>query len=231
MRKIAGGLFMAGLVLAAAPLLGQRGGMGMGMAPPTFNGIWNPIVGAGSAYEMVQKDGTKQEMQIAIVKKETVDGKDGFWLEFLMDSKDGQTAMQQLMLKDGEQVTVSKMVVQTPGQPPMEISMQMMGMMAGRGGGMAPPAKAFADARANSERVGNESITTPAGTFDCEHFRQKDGSGDFWISPKVYPWAVVKATGTNGNMLLIKVITDAKSHITGTPIKMEDMMRGRGPGL
>jgi hypothetical protein len=230
MRKIAGSLLIAGLVLAAAPMLGQRG-MGMGMMPPSFNGIWNPIVGAGSAYEMLQKDGTRQEMQIAIVRKETVEGKDGFWLEILMNTKDGQMAMQQLMLKDGEQISVSKMVVQAPGQPPMEMSMQMMEMMGSRGRGMAPPSKAFADARANAERVGNESITTPAGTFDCEHFRQKDGSGDVWLSPKVYPWAVVKATGANGNMLLLRVITDAKSHITGTPMKMEDMMRGRGPGL
>jgi hypothetical protein len=232
MKKLAGGLLVVALVLAAAPMLGQRG-MGMGgMMPPSFNGIWNPIVGAGSAYEMTTKDSDKQMMQISIVKKETVDGKEGFWLEFLINSKDGQqVAMQEFMVKDGEQVTVVKMVVQPPGQQPMEISMQMMGMMAGRGGGMTPPSKAAADARSNAERVGNESVTTPAGTFDCEHFKQKDGSGEFWVSPKVYPWAIVKATGQFGNMTLVKVITDAKSHITGTPMKMEDMMRGRGPGL
>jgi hypothetical protein len=233
MKRYASGLLVVALVFAGAPLLGQRGGgMGMGMMPPSFNGIWNPVVGAGSAYEITNKDSQTQQMQIAIVKKDTVDGKDGFWLEFLMTGKDNQqSVMQRFMTKDGGQVSVIKMVVQTPGQPPMEISMQMMQMMGSRGGGMAPPSNAAADARMSAEKVGNESITTPAGTFACEHYRQKDGSGDVWLSPTVYPWAMVKGTGTYGSMILTKVITDAKSHITGTPVKMEDMMRGRGPGL
>jgi hypothetical protein len=99
--------------------------------------------------------------------------------------------------------------------------------MGNRGG--APPAPAKTDFREGGERVGSESVTTPAGTFDCEHWRNKDGSGDVWFSSKVAPWGLVKTTSPNNSMTLIKVITDAKSHIVGTPQSMDSMMgRGRG---
>src|SRR5207245_5147976 len=74
--------------------------------------------------------------------------------------------------------------VQTCALP---ISMQMVN----RGG---QPSEQSADARDRAERVGNESVTTPAGIFTCEHWRLKDGSGDVWISDKVAPWGLVKMT-------------------------------------
>jgi hypothetical protein len=59
----------------------------------------------------------------------------------------------------------------------------------------------------------------------------KDGSADSWISDKVAPWGLVKSQGKDSSMVLTKVITDAKDHITGTPKKFDpmQMMRG-GPG-
>jgi hypothetical protein len=32
-------------------------------------------------------------------------------------------------------------------------------------------------------------------------------------------------TGKDSTVTLVKVITDAKTHITGTPVSMEDMMK------
>ncbi len=229
MRKIATGLLAVSLVLVGAPLLAQ---MGMG-SMPTFNGVWSPVVGGGSTYEMVNmKDNSKTTMTVAVVKKDTVDGKDGFWLEVQMTTKDGKDfVMQEFMVKDGAQVSVTKMVIQAPGRGPMMMSPSMMGMMGGRGGGMTPPTNSMADVRTSGTMVGNESVTTPAGTFDCSHWRSADGTSDAWISPKAIPWALVRAAGPNSSMVLVKTITDAKSHITGTPMNMDDMMRGRGPGL
>lgn len=73
-------------------------------------------------------------------------------------------------------------------------------------------------------------ITTPAGAFPCGHWRMKDGSGDAWIAEKVAQWGVVKATGREGRMTLVRVITSAKSHITGIPQKFDpmEMMRRQG---
>jgi hypothetical protein len=229
MRRIATGLLAASLVLVGAPMLAQ---MGMG-SMPSFNGVWSPVVGGGSVYEMVnKKDSSKSSMEISVVSKDTVEGKDGFWLEMQMTTSDGkQVVMQEFMVKDGAQVNVTKMVIQIPGRGPMMMSPQTMGAMGGRGGGgMAPPTNSAADVRSTSTIVGNESVTTPAGTFDCSHWRSADGTSEAWISAKAIPWALVKATGPNSSMVLIKTVTDAKSHITGTPVNMEDMMRGRGPG-
>jgi len=101
-----------------------------------------------------------------------------------------------------------------------------MAMMASRGG--SAPAAPKADFREGGENVGAESVTTPAGTFDTEHWRSKDGV-NAWISPKVGPWGLVKSASADSSMVLVKVVTDAKSHVVGTPQSMDSMMgRGRG---
>ena len=116
MKKIASGLLAAALVLCGAPLLGQRG-MGMGMMPPSVSGIWSPVIGAGAVYERVDtKDNTKHLMQIAVISKDTWDGKDGFWLETMSTEGDGQHSVSQiLMVKDGGQLNFAKINVQQPG--------------------------------------------------------------------------------------------------------------------
>jgi hypothetical protein len=69
--------------------------------------------------------------------------------------------------------------------------------------------------------VGMESITVPAGTFSCEHWTKDDGKGDVWVSSKVSPMGMVKSVDDHQTMVLSKVITDARSHITGTPMKFD----------
>ena len=80
-----------------------------------------------------------------------------------------------------------------------------------------------------AEIVGTESVTVPAGTFSCTHYRMKDGTGEAWVSDKVSPWVLVKSQDKDTSMVLAKVITDAKDHITGTPQKFDpaQMMRNR----
>jgi hypothetical protein len=85
------------------------------------------------------------------------------------------------------------------------------------------------DIRGSSEDLGSETITVPAGTFTCEHYRAKDGSGDTWVTAKVSPWGMVKHQGTDTTIVLTKVLTDAKDKITGTPIPFDPMkMAPRG---
>jgi len=218
-------LLVATVMLTGAPLLAQM----MGMMPPSMSGVWNPAIGSGATYEMVDKNGQKQSITMAIVGKEDSNGQPGYWMEVLVTDKNGQqSVIQELMLKDGAQVTISKMIIQAGGRGPMEMSGSTIMAMAGRSGGAAPtPPKA--DFREGAEHVGTESVTTPAGTFDADHWRGKDGS-DVWISTKVAPWGIVKATTPSSSMTVTKVITDAKSHIVGTPVNMDGMM-GRGRGL
>jgi hypothetical protein len=204
----------------ALPLAAQM----FGPKPPSLSGVWHPVVGNGAAYEMTDKGGKNTQMEITIVGKEDVDGKPNFWLEMAMT--DPRTSapvyVKSLMSVNDSGVTSMRMVMQIPGQPdPMEMDMNMN--PAGHGVKQTTPAN-IAD---KAETVGTESVTVPAGTFSCTHYRMKDGTGDAWVSDKVGPWGLVKSTGKDSSMVLTKVITDAKDHITGTPKKFDPMQMMR----
>jgi hypothetical protein len=193
--------------------------MGMGMAhPPSIAGVFNPEVGSGAAYEMVRKDGgQKTSFEMSVVGKEGPN----YWLEYTMQSPHGTVYMKSLLAREADNVVIQRTIFQMPGRPPMDMSsmMKMHGMQS---------EESKADMRANAESLGNETITTPAGTFSCQHWRSKKDGSEYWLSDKVSPWKLVKMTGKDQSMTLTKVITDAKTHITGTPVSMEDMMKGMG---
>jgi hypothetical protein len=185
--------------------------MGMGMRPSMPQGIFNPTVGAGAQYESTNTDGSKTSIEFAIAGKETVNGKDGYWLEWSSTSgRMGEMVMKTLIVPGATDGTTSRMIMQMAGRPPMEMSSDMMGHM-----GNQPSPKA--DIRAESENVGKESITTPAGTFSCDHYRSKDGSADTWVSSQVPVFGMVKTQGKNSFMVLIKVTSGAHDKIVGTP--------------
>jgi hypothetical protein len=198
-----------------------RAQMGMGRMPG-LEGIFRPVVGAGAAYS-VESKGKKHEMEVAIVGKESVQGKDAYWMEFGMDSPEGGGKMYTKMLTtvSADNIVTERMIFQMPGKPPMEMSMQISRMGNGN--------QKLADARKEMERVGTETITTPAGTFSCEHWRKKDGSTDVWLSEKVAPWGLVQMVSKDSTMTLERVLTDAKSKITGTPVKFNPMEMMRQP--
>lgn len=194
--------------------------MGGGMRPPDVAGVFNPTVGSGASYEMTKSNGEKITFDMSVVDK---DASGGYWIEYAMQvpQMKGFVYSKALMVKQSDDVVIQHMIVQMPGRPPMDMTsmMSMKGMQ---------DQKSKADFRADAQNLGTESVTTPAGTFSCQHWHStKDGS-DVWISDKISPWKLVKMTGTNTNMILVRVITDAKTHITGTPVSMEEMMKGMG---
>jgi hypothetical protein len=85
MRIVRLGLAVCYLLFIAA---GASGAQFMRSGPPTMHGVWHPTVGAGAAYEMKSEKGKASMMEIAIVAKGTVDGKDGYWLETTISSAD-----------------------------------------------------------------------------------------------------------------------------------------------
>ena len=216
-------LVMFAALALALPLAAQ---MGFGPKAPSLSGIWHPVVGTGAAYEMTNQQGKKTQMEITVVGKDDVGGKPAFWMEMAMtDQRTSQPVfVKNLMSVNDSGVTSMRMVMQMPGQDPMEMDMSMN--PAGRGMQQSTPAN-IAD---KAELVGMESITVPAGTFTCAHYRMKDGTSDAWVSDKVGPWGLVKSQGKDSSMVLTKVITDAKDHITGTPKKFDPMQMMRGLG-
>jgi hypothetical protein len=211
-------VILLAMVALALPLAAQ-----MGMQVPTLSGIWRPVVGTGSVYE-ITREGNKTNMEFAVIAKEDIAGKTGYWVESSMiEPKGGEIIIKVLETVDGNAISYSKSVIQMPGQGPMEMDMNMMNM------GGRRPAQTEVDFRTKAELVGTESITVPAGTFSCEHYRMKDGSGDGWISDKVSPWSLVKMQDKQRTIVLAKVTMDAKDRITGTPTKFDpmQMMRNR----
>jgi len=210
-------IVLCGLAMGA-PVSAQ---MMRGGGPPQFAGLFNPTIGLGAAYEIQMKDGTKKSMEMAIVGKDTADGKDAFWWEMaITDEKmGGEMVIKTLLVLDAANSHSAKTIMQFPGRPPMEMPAGM-----GRGDHSRVPT----DVRSDAEDVGSETITVPAGTFTTEHYRAKDGSSDTWVSKGAGPYGLVKHQGKDSTMILTKVIPDYKDKITGTPQPFNPMMMQRG---
>ena len=210
----------------AFPLAAQMG-MGMGRVP-TLSGVWHPVVGTGANYEVTKSDGTKTQLEITIVGKEDVDGKTAYWMEmsFVEPRSSAPVYAKSLTTVNDNNVVSSRMIMQMPGQDPMEMDNSSAPM--GRRMQQSSPS----DINDKAEALGSETVTVPAGTFTCQHYRMKDGSGEAWISDKVGPWGLVKSVDKGQTVVLTKSITDAKDHITGTPKKFDpmQMMRDRQQG-
>jgi hypothetical protein len=195
--------------------------MGMGMRPtPMPGGLFSPVVGTGAGYEITSSEGRKMNVEFAIVGKETVNGKDAYWMEWTTNAMGGDMIMKVLAVP-GDTIVMTRTIMQMPGRPPMEMPPQM----ASRANSPGIPS----NIQAIADSVGSESVTVPAGTFTCEHYRMKDGSGDTWVTTKVSPFGVVKHQGKDSTMVLTKVITDAKDKIVGTPVPFNPMQMMQQP--
>jgi hypothetical protein len=208
------------LALAFTVTASAQGPLGASMGPLP-RGMFNPVVGSGAQYEIQLNGKDKMTVEIDVVGKEPVNGKDGYWFETAFDSHMGQMLVKMLTLSDATNSTVAKMIMQMQGRPPMEMPVQMMGQRA----------QQTYDLRDKADKVGSESVTVPAGTFTADHYHMKDGSGDFWVSDKVSPYGVIKGQGKDFSMVLTKVVTDAKDKITGTPVPFNPalLMQGAQP--
>jgi hypothetical protein len=199
----------------------------------TGPGIWHPVVGSGGAYETTGPDGSKLRMEVSIVGKEDLGGKTGYWLETAVkDPKGGEVYFKDLMISASKDLAYAKRVMQRPGQDAIEFDMSV---------NAGERMWTLSDIRGEAELVGTETISVPAGTFACEHYRLRGGWGDAWVSDKVSPWGLVKmsvaslqgvpeyytdgrppknagpARGKDSSTVRTKIITDATDHITGTP--------------
>lgn len=223
--KTATQLLLTGLMTIAFASI-STAQMGMGMRPPSIAGVFNPVVGSGASYNIVSKNGRDMALEIAVVDKES----GGYWIEMTMNMSQspnssqmsgmpmsGPNYMKELVVRQGDDLVVQKVIMQMQGRPPMDMSSAPRAMQS---------QESKADIRANAQKIGTESVTTPAGTFSCEHWRDTKKGDDYWLSDKVTPFQLVKMSGANTNtVVLAKVITGAKTHITGTPVSMQEMMQ------
>jgi hypothetical protein len=209
-------LMFMGSLLVLTCIYAAQAQFGM-MKTPEVRGVFNPVVGEGASYQIVDNNKETKQFDIAIVDK---DSSGGFWTEYSMqDPKEGTVYAKQLITRQRGDAYVERFIVQAAGQPAMEISAMMKKMQ----GQAAKPQKL--DFRAEAQNLGTESVTTPAGTFSCQHWRTTKDNADIWLSDKVKPWGLVKYSQKDSTLTVTKLITNAKTHITGTPMSMEDMMK------
>jgi hypothetical protein len=190
--------------------------MGMDLfKKPAIAKFVNPVVGRGAQYESTRadaKDTTPHTIEMSVVAKDTVDGKDAFWMEISATTPKGQPVLAKaLITKDDFQF--HKMIFQMQGQ-----AMEMpFNPAAGRD-------HSTQDSMNDWHSVGSETITVPAGTFACEHWKNDKNGSELWASDKVTPFGMVKEVGKNDSMVLTKLLTDVPDKITGPVTKLDPQM-------
>jgi hypothetical protein len=192
----------------------------IGFKRPNIANIFHPVVGGGATYEQVHTDGKKSTLELSVVGTELVGTEKGYWVEMGHGGEDSGDVRYGKALVTPEDFTFHKVVMIMPGSTqPMEMDMDAAG-------------KSGRDAmKKNLEKwhtVGNETISVPAGSFACEHWVKDQGKGDVWVSTKIGPLGIVKSVDESETMVLTKMVTNATTHITGTPVKFDpQMMRQR----
>ena len=170
---------------------------------PEFRKFWSPVVGKGSLYERTEKDSGRkmQNLEIQVVGKERIEGKEAYWIEFAVDNSEFRGSTYGKSLYVIGEIHPRRAIIQFPGMDPMEMPLN-------------PSSRSNSKVQDRHPRkVGMETITVPAGTFNCEHW--KDDNSDFWVSTKVSPFSLVKEVSKNSTDVLVKTIENAKDHITG----------------
>jgi hypothetical protein len=195
------------LVATACIFFGAVAHAQMGMdffKRPTISAIFRPVVGNGAVYES-SGSGSKDTIEMLVVGKESAGGKDAYWLEFSHDTRDKGTMYAKFLLSRDD-FQVHRMIFQMPGQGAMEMPANMMAMQ---------NSHKIVEEMNNWSQVGNESVTVPAGTFTCSHWKKNDGTNEVWASDTVSPFGMVKSVGSGRTEVLVKVLTGVKDHITG----------------
>ena len=211
-------LFAAALIALAspAPVAAQNVCKAVLVAPP---------MGSWVEYDF-RGQGQSGRSRMAVVGQEARNGRTLTWYEMRFNAAGSAMTIQ--LLADGgfysamAEKKIEEIVIKAGGQPAMKFSGPMMERVRSQMNVGSDPASQFGQGCENAVRVGAESITVPAGTFEAVHYRLATGTnpGDAWIVEGM-PFGMVKWTGDQGeSVILVGRGSGATSSITETPIEM-----------
>ena len=158
-----------------------------------------PKVGVFAWYEL--KDaatGRKLFMRQAIVGEKQVEGKDGFYLETEVMPEVGFPIIYKMLLTGpaSDPANVHEIMVKDGAQSVERI-----------------PIEALKEGESESkeqtelrESLGKETLATPAGDIETEHFSltQGDSVSEVWLNNDVRPMGIVKLVSADGELLLTR---------------------------
>lgn len=204
-------------VLALAAPVGAQMGMDLFQRPAIMK-VFYPVVGKGAQYASTSKTGGRSwTEELAIIGKDSVNGKDGYWIQMVRIDDKGGGAQGGKALISMDDFQVHRMIIEVPGQGLMEMPANMMIMAAKNRQNMQDGMKEWHSA-------GSDTITVPAGTFSCEHWRNDTKNEDLWTSDKIVPFGMVKQSSSNSGMVLVKVLDNVQDRYSG-PAKTCDMQQ------
>jgi hypothetical protein len=121
------GLALALAVLAAAPSA-ARPGWKLHRLLPAFSNVWKLAVGTAADYD-VQSPCGSSSIELAVVGKDSLDGKDGYWTEISAHptvtrnatlGREGEMVFKAFFHPDSKGVLFTRMIAQGPKNEPIE---------------------------------------------------------------------------------------------------------------
>jgi hypothetical protein len=151
--------------------------------------------------------------KVAVLGQETRHGRAFVRWEVRTIDK-GQTLISQSLTTIDAPLIVEEMILKHGSEPAMKLPPEMIKLL----GGAAQSNPARVSCGANTNLVGRETVTVPAGTFAAARYYDP-ALGDVWLS-KAAPFGLVKALSKKGEeLVLVGYGANATSEITETPIE------------
>ena len=185
--------------------------------PGNLDRLINPAVGQWVLYRVLDMSTSRQlTVRQSIVGKKMVAGRDAYWIETDIMSRDGGRIIRKVLIAIDPTGPDSILeIVEKAGSAPAQKV-------------PVPEQPADSETRAGQkfavEDIGEETLTTPAGSIRTRHVRvsSADGSRDVWTSDDIGLSGMVKRVSSAGEMELISYgKMGATSAIIELPLEMD----------
>ncbi|HQN01749.1 MAG TPA: hypothetical protein PLL36_11765, partial [Candidatus Hydrogenedentes bacterium] len=186
--------------------------LGQGIFSDVMSGkLISPEVGVFAWYELKDEaTGQKLYMRQAIVGEKKVEGKQGYYLETEVMPEIGFPIIYKMLLTGpaSDPANVHEIMVKDGAKRVEHIPVDVLKESENEG----------EEQKTLRESLGKETITTPAGAIETEHFTltQGDSASEVWLNNDVRPMGIVRLTSPEGELLLTRFGTggpDAESAI------------------
>jgi len=184
-----------------------------GDQPLEIDRLVNPKVGQWVLYDMRDAATGKQlTVRQSIVGKKTVDGRDAYWIETDVMSREGSRVIRKMLITDepAESRKILEIIEKTGAEPARVVPVPKPD----------PTEHNRTKPDVTVEEIGPETVITQAGSIEARHFRVKssEGSHDVWTSDKVGLSGTVRRVSAAGEMVLVAYApTGAASAIIEEP--------------